>query len=115
VLDELPEGATLLGLHSDGTEVYYTKVYLHADTDTSGPTGNQNVLEQWIGIYEWHRCKDRDGATRWDGGYVPFDVAGRTGTTWTVNSYDPLDLHPSILHPDCGFHGFIRQGKWVPA
>jgi hypothetical protein len=33
---------------------------------------------------------------------------------WTLQSLDPLDLSPSFLC-HCGFHGFIRQGKWVQA
>jgi hypothetical protein len=101
MLDERPEGAISLGLHSNGTEVFYTKQVLDDGT--------------WVGIWEWHRCPDRDGVTRCDGGYVPFDVPERAGTAWTVNSLEPLDLSPSILHPGCGFHGFVKQGRWVPA
>lgn len=28
---------------------------------------------------------------------------------------DPLTVEPSILCPDCGTHGFIRDGRWVEA
>lgn len=38
---------------------------------------------------------------------------------WQVHSLDPLHIEPSILmSPDkggCGLHGFIRDGRWVPA
>lgn len=34
---------------------------------------------------------------------------------WTVESWDPLTLSPSLLCQACGNHGFIREGKWVPA
>lgn len=38
---------------------------------------------------------------------------------WTVEHWDPLTLSPSILcSPDkggCGLHGYIRDGRWVPA
>lgn len=27
----------------------------------------------------------------------------------------PLTIEPSILCPDCGTHGFVRDGKWVEA
>lgn len=27
----------------------------------------------------------------------------------------PLTVPPSILCPDCGTHGFIRDSRWVPA
>lgn len=41
---------------------------------------------------------------------------------WAVQSWDPLTISPSVLcrgrntdGTECGFHGFIRDGKWVPA
>lgn len=34
---------------------------------------------------------------------------------WTVESWDPLTISPSVLCRRCGDHGFIRNGKWVPA
>lgn len=33
---------------------------------------------------------------------------------WRVVSWDPLTLEPSLLCR-CGDHGFVRDGKWVPA
>ncbi|MDE2101836.1 MAG: hypothetical protein KGL39_31610 [Patescibacteria group bacterium] len=33
---------------------------------------------------------------------------------WQVTSYEPLTISPSVLC-GCGDHGFIRDGKWVPA
>lgn len=37
------------------------------------------------------------------------------GPLWTLHSLDPLTLSPSVLNSPCGLHGFIREGKWVPA
>jgi hypothetical protein len=37
-----------------------------------------------------------------------------SGPFWTVESWDPLTLSPSLLCA-CGDHGFIREGKWVAA
>lgn len=34
--------------------------------------------------------------------------------SWTVESWDPLTVSPSLLC-HCGDHGFIREGKWVVA
>lgn len=41
---------------------------------------------------------------------------------WQVESWDPLTISPSVLcrgrnidGSECGFHGWIRGGKWVPA
>lgn len=36
-------------------------------------------------------------------------------TAWDVVSLEPLTLTPSILCTACGDHGFITDGKWVPA
>jgi uncharacterized protein DUF6527 len=33
---------------------------------------------------------------------------------WQVVTWEPLTLTPSI-RCHCGDHGFIQQGKWVPA
>lgn len=30
-------------------------------------------------------------------------------------SMDPLTVAPSLDCPECGLHGYIRDGKWVPA
>ena len=37
------------------------------------------------------------------------------GAKWTVESWDPLTLSPSIRCLECGAHGFIRAGRWVKA
>lgn len=34
---------------------------------------------------------------------------------WTLSHWEPLTVHPSLLCLDCGAHGWIREGKWVPA
>lgn len=40
----------------------------------------------------------------------PYDHT--VGAVWKVNSWDPLDIDPSVLCPVCGSHGYIRSGKW---
>lgn len=30
-------------------------------------------------------------------------------------SLDPLTISPSLGCPECGLHGFIRDGQWIPA
>jgi hypothetical protein len=51
-------------------------------------------------------------------GAITFDVPVArehfTGPFWTVESWEPLTLSPSLLCA-CGDHGFIRGGRWVPA
>jgi len=34
---------------------------------------------------------------------------------WDIVSLEPLTLSPSLLCLVCQHHGFIREGKWVPA
>lgn len=34
---------------------------------------------------------------------------------WTVETWEPLTISPSLLCMACGAHGFIRDGRWVPA
>lgn len=38
-----------------------------------------------------------------------------SGAVWQVQSWDPLTISPSLLCLVCGDHGFIRDGRWVPA
>jgi hypothetical protein len=35
--------------------------------------------------------------------------------TWDVVSLDPPTFTPSLLCNSCGDHGFITDGRWVPA
>lgn len=71
-----------------------------------------------IGIIERHGCSDLGGKSY--GGSVPFNnPAGLAAwpanyPKWTVESLWPLTLSPSLLCRDCGHHGYIRQGVWVP-
>lgn len=53
----------------------------------------------------------------WCMGGITLDVPaaeGLTGARWQVQSMEPLTVSPSLLC-ECGDHGFIRDGKWVPA
>lgn len=43
------------------------------------------------------------------------EVFGPNQPLWNVVQWEPLTLTPSILNPATGFHGFITNGKWVPA
>ena len=31
-----------------------------------------------------------------------------------IVSHKPLTVEGSLIHPECGDHGFIRDGRWVP-
>lgn len=64
--------------------------------------------------------EEREGAIvlhrQANGHFCPGTVWFRPGTrpSWTVESWDPLTISPSLLC-HCGDHGFIREGKWVRA
>ena len=59
------------------------------------------------------------GDSEWCESAVHFDipefVKGGASPVWTVESYDPLTLSPSLLCRACGDHGYIRGGRWVRA
>lgn len=37
-----------------------------------------------------------------------------TPAQWTVESWEPLSISPSLECTYCGDHGFIRAGRWIP-
>jgi hypothetical protein len=47
-------------------------------------------------------------------GWAPFKSA-KQESGWDVQSFYPLTISPSLLCRACQHHGFIREGKWVPA
>ncbi|AVI03662.1 hypothetical protein SEA_CONFIDENCE_31 [Gordonia phage Confidence] len=99
----LPEGATLAGpgMYDAGHGVSYTPYY-----DEHG----------LVGLYMWHPCpltRERLGVT--DGAGVGPNA--KTGKAWGYeNTEDParITLIGSVLDPECGWHGFIRDGRWEP-
>lgn len=64
----------------------------------------------WVGIHEWHRENGFYGA-----GFIPFTGRMAAPVSWEVLSEEPLTLSPSLACQNCGHHGYIREGKWVPA
>ena len=67
----------------------------------------------WCGLTIEHTAPDGAECS----GHITFAVPGTEiwpHHKWTVISFDPLHVEPSILC-DCGDHGFIRDGRWVTA
>ena len=46
--------------------------------------------------------------------FIHFNLFGEK-TGWDVLSMKPLTLSPSLRCRRCDHHGFIREGRWVPA
>jgi hypothetical protein len=60
-------------------------------------------------------CQERgrcEGAVTFNGPVQAELEHGRD--CWDVQSWEPLTCSPSLLC-HCGDHGFIQQGRWVPA
>lgn len=67
-----------------------------------------------VGFIETHPTPEGRGCS----GQVVFDVPeaeGLGGPRWQLLSLDPLHIEPSVLCRGCGHHGFVRDGRWVPA
>jgi hypothetical protein len=70
--------------------------------------------EHPTGYRWWHDCRwrvERGLHTSW--GWFGETPNGRSGHV--ITSTEPLTVEGSLLCPDCGDHGFIRAGQWVPA
>lgn len=86
---------------------------------------DRQLNPQWAGVPDVDRWGLIVGHTHPDGevceGSLTFDgpvqrqVEPDRPNRWTVEAWDPLTLSPSILRRECGDHGFIRAGRWVPA
>lgn len=68
------------------------------------------------GINDWHLKSDGE----WCVGWVSFKGAAWHRSMpqtagWDVIQREPLTLSPSLLCRGCGSHGFIQNGRWVPA
>ena len=68
----------------------------------------------WGHALRWnHNCIDKDGKPVRSNGAIPVDV--EHPKHWNLVSHDPITITPSILCIKCNCHGFITNGKWVPA
>lgn len=55
-------------------------------------------------VFWWHLCNEKP-SNMW------IDVS--SGQKHTLVSSNPLHIEPSILCPNCGLHGYVRNGVWV--
>lgn len=66
--------------------------YTHPKPDGSGPCTGPRSGHDWVPV-------------------KPHDPIGG----WDLVSEVPLTISESLLCRACGHHGFIRNGRWVPA
>lgn len=90
--------------HDLGSGVSYSKI---VDSD-----------DAWIGLHIWHaNCPVHGNSSEDNLGCIGTvwltPLEGRP--SWTVESWEPLTISPSILRKECGLHGWIREGRWVAA
>jgi hypothetical protein len=69
-----------------------------------------------VGLIETHHRPDGAACSA----SILFDLPGIAEAfpgraVWTVPTLDPLTLSPSLRCPRCGNHGWITDGRWVPA
>ena len=107
----------------EGDEKWYADLDLGDDhyLQFYGWTDPAGIAHERVGAIVWHRLPAApDG---WCGGGILFSTApaGMVGDRWTVESWEPLTLSPSLASNGappaytCSDHGFIREGRWVRA
>ena len=75
-------------------------------------SGNEAVVRGEYGLVWFHRRPD-NGEPCGEGGWVGFLPHDPTG--WEMVQREPLSISPSLLCNVCHAHGWIRQGRWIPA
>lgn len=88
---------------------------------------------EWEDIGDGNRirrvyCDGKLDALDWQHGcaspcddFIPLNNTSRFNqarkNSWEIQSENPLTISPSLLctDPRCNRHGFIREGRWIPA
>lgn len=91
------------------------KVWLNDEHANGYKPVTMHNTDQIIGIHEWHIPP---GGGEWCGGFAAF-VEYELEPNWThtgdAETGEGFTMSPSLLCTACGNHGYIRDGKWVPA
>ena len=64
-----------------------------------------------LGVLLKHPCAKRGGEMTED--FIPVNYM--PSKDWKLVSREPLTMEPSVAYECCGLHGFVRDGRWVPA
>lgn len=81
--------------------------------------GDRHFLMEWGGQppdfiptgYLWHH----DGPTPTCSSWGWFGLKDGQESGHRIVSHQPLTVEGSLICPDCGDHGFIRDSRWVVA
>ncbi len=103
----------------------YTVEHWDVGTDSEGRgLAIRQTIEDGISLWRFsHVCRRRDGRVDPPDGPnsgEPWRIAPRLTRPnepggHQILSTDPLHIEPSILCTSCGIHGWVRDGRWVPA
>lgn len=94
----------------------------HPPTEWADLGESIETIDADLGIYLGSSFrKDTTSPTFWH--WCTFTVRQQVGPRWlamgtglhTVHSRDPWHLEASLLCPECGLHGWIRDGRWISA
>lgn len=97
------------------TECPHTPACPHDDAGCIEP-----VLAGWVFIHPRPGAPDYGFGPDVCSGMVYARARGGTGrprNVWTIVEREPLTLSPSVqcTSEGCTCHGWVREGKWVPA
>lgn len=99
-----------------GHDHFIRYVGWYPDRELNPQYADQPDVEHW-GVLVTHKKPDGSYCSS----FATFDgpqqrkERGVGGHFWQVHSIEPLTLSPSLLCKICSDHGFIREGRWVPA
>jgi hypothetical protein len=113
-MSEIPEYLRDIDWQDIGHEIKIAFVGWFPDRELNPDKAHLPDVEKYS-LLLGHQCKDRwapNGCTL-DSPVARELEPGRP--MWQVESWEPLTLSPSLLCRTCGRHGFIKQGRWVPA
>ncbi len=66
-----------------------------------------------VGLLLTHPCSARGGEAVQD--FIPVSPYPYPKEPWKLVARDPITLQPSVRYDCCGLHGFVTNGRWVPA
>lgn len=87
------------------SDVQYDSVPLDLDHVTVRAAELRTANGEPTGVYYEHMCEGD-----WRAGWIYFG-----GDGWRVTNGTPLTVSPSLRCKVCGHHGYIQDGRWLPA